>query len=356
MERRTLAPVGVVGLQRRGGHGVLDDGVDPRPDLLHDAEVRVELLGDELLRRELSLVLLALLEVSHPAGQIVVVGLDRRATGGDLREPGPSGPGPARLVCPCRPLLVRRRPLVAHVDRRRCPLEHVQLVHHVGQLGDRLHRGGAGADDADPLALQGDVVVPARCVERGTLEALHPVDAGQLRARQDPVGEDHEPGTHGVTPIGGHRPAPGRLVPGRLLDGRVEEATLVEAEALGHLLAVLEDLEPGGELHRRDVAHLLQQRQVAVGLDVARDTRIAVPVPRPPDVAALLAEPHVGEPGLAQLVPQQQPREAGPDDQHLALVGQPRARHRLARVRVDQVAGELTLHRHVVGRPRRASL
>ena len=130
------------------------------PDLLHDAEVRVELLGDELLRGELSLVVLALLEV-HPPGQIVVVGLDRRATGGDLREAGPSGSGPARLVGPCRPL-VRRRPLVAHVDRRRCPLEHVLRLPtcHLGQLGMAC-TAVAPVPMMPTRALERDVVVPA---------------------------------------------------------------------------------------------------------------------------------------------------------------------------------------------------
>ena len=123
-----------------------------------------------------------------------------------------------------------RRPLVADVDRRRRALEHVQLADDLGQLGDRLHGRGAGADDADPLALQVDVVVPARRVERLALERLHALDAGQLRARQDAVGEDHEAGPHGVAAIGVtvHRPVV--LVPLGLLDGGVEQAVVVEAE------------------------------------------------------------------------------------------------------------------------------
>jgi hypothetical protein len=39
------------------------------------------------------------------------------------------------------------------------------------------------------------------------------------------------------------------------------------------------DLEPGGVLHARHVAHLLQQRHVRVRLDVAGDAGVSVPVP-----------------------------------------------------------------------------
>jgi hypothetical protein len=79
----------------------------------------------------------------------------------------------------------------------------------------------------------------------------------------------------------------------------VEQAVVVEAAALGQRLAVLEDLEARGELHRRDVAGLVEQRQIAVGLDVAGHTRIAVPVPGAAHIAGLLAEAHVDELGVA---------------------------------------------------------
>ena len=52
------------------------------------------------------------------------------------------------------------------------------------------------------------------------------------------------------------------LVPLRADDLGVEEAVVVEAVPLGDPLAVLEDLEARRELHRREVLHLLEQRQV----------------------------------------------------------------------------------------------
>ena len=102
----------------------------------------------------------------------------------------------------------------------------------------------------------------------------------------------------------------------------MKQTALEEPEALGHRLAVLEDLEPRRELHGRDVSHLLEQGQVAVRLDVAGDAGIPIPVPRAADVAALLAEPDIDEARLAELVPEQQTGEARPDDDDVALVRQ----------------------------------
>ena len=103
---------------------------------------------------------------------------------------------------------------------------------------------------------------------------------------------------------------------------------VIETEPARHGLAVLEDLEARRELHRRDVTHLFEQGQVAVGLDIASDPGIAVPVPGAADVTAFFAEAHILETSGAQLVPQQQRSETGADHQDLALVVQGLARHR----------------------------
>ena len=86
------------------------------------------------------------------------------------------------LVRPGGVFLGRRLALVAHVDGRRRALEDVELADDLGELGHDLHRSGTGADDADALALEVDVVVPARGVERLALERLHALDARQLAA------------------------------------------------------------------------------------------------------------------------------------------------------------------------------
>ena len=69
VERRALAAVRVVGLQRGRGFRIFDDRVYPRADLFHDAEVGVELLLEQFLGAEHAFVLLALLEIGHAARQ-----------------------------------------------------------------------------------------------------------------------------------------------------------------------------------------------------------------------------------------------------------------------------------------------
>ena len=123
---------------------------------------------------------------------------------------------------------------------------------------------------------------------------------------------------------------------------------VVEAELLRDQLAVLEDLEARRVLLGREVAGLVEQQHVGVGLDIARDARIAVPVPGAADVAAPLTEADVGEAGLRELVPEQETGEAGADDDDIALVGQRLALDRLGRVVVFEIAGEGALHLHVV--------
>ena len=180
----------------------------------------------------------------------------------------------------------------------------------LGDFRDHLHGGGAGADDADALALRVDVVVPARGVERLALEGLHALDAGELRRRQDAVGEHDEARPHGVAAVRGDGPAAAGLVPLGLLDGRVEQAAVVEAGSLAMAWQYSRISKPDANFIVGIVAHLLEQRQIAVALDVAGDAGIAVPVPGAADVAALLAEAHIGEAGLAQLVPEQQRRRS----------------------------------------------
>ena len=61
-------------------------------------------------------------------------------------------------------------------------------------LGDDLHRARPGADDADALALERDVVVPAGGVERLALEVGDARDVGDARLVEDAGGADHVAG------------------------------------------------------------------------------------------------------------------------------------------------------------------
>ena len=155
-------------------------------------------------------------------------------------------------------------------------------------------------------------------------------------------------GPHRVAPVGEDRPSLGGFVPLGGVDRRVEQAFVVETERGSHRLAILEDLETRRELHCRDVVHLLEQREIAVALDVARYAGVPIPVPRPADVAALLAEADVLETGLAKSVPQQQTCETCTDDQDLAFVGERIALDRVLGVDVFEVRRKFPLERHVV--------
>jgi len=85
VERRPLAPVGVIRLEGLGSRWVVDDFIDSSSDLFHDPKVRVELLLHQLgLGEFLAVLFSGLLEIVGFAGQIVLVGLDCGPTGGDL--------------------------------------------------------------------------------------------------------------------------------------------------------------------------------------------------------------------------------------------------------------------------------
>ena len=161
MKGRPLAAIGVIGLERGRGFRVFDDRIHPRTDLLHDPKIGVELLGDHLLRRERALVLFAFLEVGHLARQKVIIALQRGAPRRNHRQPVAARPRPAGLLRPGLDFLRRSGPLIAHVDGRGCALKDGQMLDHLGDLGDDLHRGRTGADDAHALAFEIDGVVPA---------------------------------------------------------------------------------------------------------------------------------------------------------------------------------------------------
>ena len=112
----------------------------------------------------------------------------------------------------------------------------------------------------------------------------------------------------------------------------------VQIVVLGDAPAVREDLRALGVLLRGDVAEFLQQRDVHIGLDVAGDPRVAVPVPGATHVGRPVDQPHTLDTQLAQPRTRQQAAEAGADDRHVNLVG-------------ERVAREFSVHPGVLGEP-----
>ena len=80
-----------------------------------------------------------------------------------------------------------------------------------------------------------------------------------------------------------------------------------------------EDLRLEHVLHGGDGADLFEERQVDVGLHVARRARVAVPVPGAPEVTAALEDEEVVDALLRQARRGEHPREPATDDHDIGL-------------------------------------
>ncbi len=246
-------------------------------DLLHLLEVGELHRAPDALGREIGVLALALdahEQLADDVGPAVVDEVDGLGLPGHERVEVLHPLGlPPRLER-CRPVGVGRA-VVADVDRRRRALEDVQLVRTLAEVRHALHGGGAGADDADPLAGEpgeaavgsaaGVVVVPPAGVERVAGEVVDALDAGQFGAVQRSVRHGDEPGPHLVAMVGRHDPS---LFVGRRQRSAVtsvwRQALCVQVVVLADRTAVGEDL--GG-------AYVLLARHVVRALRAAEDTR-----------------------------------------------------------------------------------
>ena len=193
----------------------------------------------------------------------------------------------------------------------------------LAEKGHGLDRRAAGADHRDTLVRelrQAAVVIAARVVvvppgrvEGVAREVADAWDTRQLGPVRGPGGLHHEAGANVVVPVRGDAPAPVVLVPAHLRDARLEDGPVVEPEVLRHPLAVVEDLGRVGVFLLRHEAGFLEQRQVAIGLDVALRARVTVPVPRPAEIPAGVDDAEVGDAPLLQPGPGHQAAEPGAD-------------------------------------------
>ncbi len=174
-------------------------------------------------------------------------------------------------------------------------------------------------------------------------------NARQFGAVKRPVGHHHEARLQRVAAIGLDNPAGRGLVPGHPGHLGLEERAPVEVEVLADGPAVGQDLRRARILLHRHVAQLFQQRQVDVAFDVAGRAGIAVPVPGAAEVAALLDDPDVRNPGLAQPRGGQLPAETAAHHHDLDLVGQRLAAEARLHIGIVEVAGELTGDLAVLG-------
>ena len=126
------------------------------------------------------------------------------------------------------------------------------------------------------------------------------------------------------------------VVPAQFAHLGGEQRTVVQAEMLADVAAVLEDLGAVGELLRRHEVELFEQRDVAVRVVVALDPGKAIPVPHAAEVAGHLDDADALDTGLLQIRPGQQSGEAAAEDDDFGVFDD-RVAFRDRRVGVDLV-------------------
>ena len=101
-----------------------------------------------------------------------------------------------------------------------------------------------------------------------------------------------------------------------------------------------------------DIARLLQQRQIAIGFDIAHRARIAVPVPGAAEIAAGLDHAQALEADLPQARAGQETAEPAADDRAFDLVKHRRTGEAGLHIGIVDIAGEVGLHLDIVAHAR----
>ena len=182
-------------------------------------------------------------------------------------------------------------------------------------------------------------------------KVLEARDARQFRPVERARRHHHESGADVVAAVGADPPAFDLLVPAQVAHLGGEDRPVVQSEVLADVAAVLVDLGAVGELLRRHEVELFEHRDVAVGLVVALDPGIAIPIPDAPEVAAQLDDPDIVDARLFQVGARQQAAEAAAEDRDVDVLDD-RVARRHRRVGVGLVvAGEVVLQFDVLLRP-----
>src|SRR5882757_6821059 len=191
-------------------------------------------------------------------------------------------------------------------------------------------------------------IIPAAGVESVTREAIDAGNSGKLRPVQRSVGHDDESCSHPITTIGRNDPPTLFLAPRYVFDLSLKAGVAIQIEFFADTPRMGQDLRRVGILLLRDVAGLLEQRQIDVRLDIALRAGIAVPVPGPAEVPALLDHADVLHARLAQTRARQQASETAADYQNVNRVRQGRAREARFDIRIVDVTTKVALHLDVL--------
>ena len=118
-------------------------------------------------------------------------------------------------------------------------LEDGQVADLLGDLGDELDCGCAGANDANALAGQVHAFLgPAPGVAPGALEVVEALEVGDVVGRQQTDGSNQELAARLVAVLHRQFPAVGVLVIDAGRDAGVEADVLTEVELVGHVVEV----------------------------------------------------------------------------------------------------------------------
>src|SRR5262249_42705639 len=135
---------------------------------------------------------------------------------------------------------------------------------------------------------------------RVSCEILDAGNGGQLRSVRGADRLDHEARADLVVAVRRDDPALGLVVPAKLGYARLKVRHVVEGVRAAGPLRVVVNLRRERVLLFRDVAQLLEQRQITIGLDVALRTGIPIPVPGAAEIAARLDDPQVRDAALLE--------------------------------------------------------
>ena len=188
-----------------------------------------------------------------------------------------------------RPVVQRRAPV-------RRALEHREVPDRLGDLGDRLDRGRAGADHRDALAREAHRPMRPRAGMVGlAAKALDARDGRHGRRRQGSDRGDQEPRPRAPAVVALDLPLVGGLVIGDRLYPAIELDVAAQVELVGDEVAVAQRLRLRREvLAPLPLAQDLVGEGVAVGPALGIEPRpgVAVPVPGAAHAVAGLEHPH----------------------------------------------------------------
>ena len=143
------------------------------------------------------------------------------------------------------------RAVVQRLAPVRRALEHGEMPGGLGDLGDRLHAGGAGADHGHALAREAHRLVrPVAVWKDWPGERVHALDARQRRRRQRADGGDQKTRAVPAAVLQRHVPAPRRLL---VVGGGHTAAELdvaAQVELVGDVVEIAQRLRLAGEVLR----------------------------------------------------------------------------------------------------------